>query len=76
MKPVQNSSSRPGLIWLATNSCSAHIISFANSCRPALREVLQQRFNIIYESFIMAAEGEGQPASGTAPLWRGAALSW
>ncbi len=64
MKHVQNSSPRPDLVWLATNSCSAHIISFANSCRPGLREVLQREFNFIYESFIMAAEGEA-----AARLW-------
>jgi hydrogenase small subunit len=53
-----NGGSKANLLWLATNSCSAHIISYANSCRPTLREALQQRFNFIYDSFIMAAEGE------------------
>lgn len=47
-----------GLIWLATNSCSAHIISFLNSARPSARELLGKHFQFYYDSFIMAAEGE------------------
>lgn len=56
--PTRISAARPNLLWLATNSCSAHIINFANSARPTLQETLQQNFNVFFESFIMAAEGE------------------
>lgn len=49
---------KPNLLWLATNSCSAHIISFSNTAHPSLREVLERQYNFLFESFIMAAEGE------------------
>ncbi len=49
---------RMGLVWLATNSCSAHIINFMNSFQPPLRQVLARDFDFLFESFIMAAEGE------------------
>lgn len=47
-----------GLVWLETNSCDGHVISFLNTCRPGLREVLEKHFHMYYNSFIMPAQGE------------------
>lgn len=52
------SSATPNLVWLETNTCDGHIISFCNTYSPPLREVLQENFNLIYAPFLMAAQGE------------------
>jgi len=48
----------PGLVWLETNTCDGHIISFCNSRYPPLRQTLEQDFIFYYAPFLMAAEGE------------------
>ncbi len=47
-----------GLIWLGTNTCDGHIISNMNSLHPTFRKLIENEFTMLYESFVMAAEGE------------------
>ncbi len=62
---------RLGIIWLGTNTCDGHIISFLNSDSPSLRQLLEEDFDIYYNSMIMAAEGERAAASWEHPALRG-----
>ncbi|MEW6244537.1 MAG: hyaluronate lyase [Bacillota bacterium] len=58
---------RRGLIWLGTNTCDGHIISFLNTYRPSIRDILEQEFTLYYCSFLLAAEGRRAMALMTLP---------
>lgn len=47
----------PALIWLEACTCTGNFLSFANSARPFLDEIIFERFRLLFSNTIMAPQG-------------------